>query len=255
MKLFGKLHRAWRFLAIKPFWCAIVDWCLTGSLLQLLLGHYSVRFGYQREQNYNETVLKHVFLIKLIHFAKHLIEVARKVACEKGKSCNIKVLKPAWNIVLHKFWLRIWEAVKKLRKLALLITPADKSNKQQNQIIHFFHCQPKLFHRSDLWQSTDLRWQKTRFSPVVTDLWLAVRWALPYPFGRAARLNEERFQPVGDFSNIWLSSLITGSLLKRDEVYFTTLLWQINGRQNGLRLYRECCFPSCKKFWWIKILW
>jgi len=46
-------------------------------------------------------------------------------------------------------------------------------------------------------------------------------------------------QPVslggGDFSDIWHSSLITGSLLhKRDEVYFTTLLWQNNGRPNGL---------------------
>jgi len=29
-----------------------------------------------------------------------------------------------------------------LQKLALLITPEDKSNKQQNQVIHFFHWQP-----------------------------------------------------------------------------------------------------------------
>jgi len=36
--------------------------------------------------------------------------------------------------------------------------PEDKSNKQQNQAIQFFHWQPKLFHRSDLLQSTDLRW-------------------------------------------------------------------------------------------------
>jgi len=34
---------------------------LTGSFLQLLLGHYSVRFGYQREQKYTEIVMKHVF--------------------------------------------------------------------------------------------------------------------------------------------------------------------------------------------------
>jgi len=27
----------------------------------IALGHYSVRFGYQREQNYTEIVLKHVF--------------------------------------------------------------------------------------------------------------------------------------------------------------------------------------------------
>ena len=38
----------------------------------------------------------------------------------------------------------------------------------------------------------------------------------------------------GDFSNIWYSTLITCLLCKRFEVYFTTLLWQKNGRQNGL---------------------
>jgi len=57
--------------------------------------------------------------------------------------------------------------MKKLQNLVLLITPEDKSNKQQNQAIHFFHWQPKLFHRSDLPQSTELRWWKTRFSPFV----------------------------------------------------------------------------------------
>jgi len=45
-----------------------------------------------------------------------------------------------------------------LQKLALLITPEDKSNKQQNQAIHFFYWQPKLFQRSDFPQSTDWRW-------------------------------------------------------------------------------------------------
>jgi len=45
-----------------------------------------------------------------------------------------------------------------LQKLALLITLEDKSNKQQNQAIHFFHWQQKLFYRSDLPQSTDSRW-------------------------------------------------------------------------------------------------
>jgi len=44
-----------------------------------------------------------------------------------------------------------------MQKLALLITPEDKPNKQQNQAIHFFHWQPKLFHGSDIPQSTDLR--------------------------------------------------------------------------------------------------
>ena len=33
--------------------------------------------------------------MKLLHFAKYLIDVARKVACEKGKSCNIKFLEQA----------------------------------------------------------------------------------------------------------------------------------------------------------------
>jgi len=51
MKLLGNL----------TIWRAVVDWCLTGSFLQLLLGHCSVQFGYQREQNYTEIVLKHVF--------------------------------------------------------------------------------------------------------------------------------------------------------------------------------------------------
>jgi len=36
----------------------------------LLLGHCSLRIGYQREQNYAEIVLKHVFKITLLHFAQ-----------------------------------------------------------------------------------------------------------------------------------------------------------------------------------------
>jgi len=49
----------------------------------LLSGHYSVQFGHQREQNNTEIVTKHVFSIKLLHFAKYLIEVAGKVVCKK----------------------------------------------------------------------------------------------------------------------------------------------------------------------------
>ena len=45
-------------LAYSSDW---TDVCLAGSFLQLLLGHYSVRIGYQREQNYTEIVLNHVF--------------------------------------------------------------------------------------------------------------------------------------------------------------------------------------------------
>jgi len=54
------------------------------------------------------------------------------------------------------------EAAKKVEKLALFITSEDKSNKQQNQAIHysffFIDNQTKTFHRSDLSQPTDLRW-------------------------------------------------------------------------------------------------
>jgi len=96
-----------KLLGILTIWRAVVDWCLTGSFLQLLSGHYSVRFGYQREQIYTEIVLKHVFLIKLLHIAKYLVEIAGKVICKKETSRHIKFLEPTWNIVLNKFWVRI----------------------------------------------------------------------------------------------------------------------------------------------------
>jgi len=51
MKLLGNL----------TIWPAVLDLCLLGSFTQFLLGHYSVRIGYQREQNYTETVIKHIF--------------------------------------------------------------------------------------------------------------------------------------------------------------------------------------------------
>jgi len=50
------------------------------------------------------------------------------------------------------------EAVKNAEKLALLITSEDKSNKQQNEATHSLSFTTKTFHRSDLSQSTDLRW-------------------------------------------------------------------------------------------------
>jgi len=43
-----------------------------------------------------------------------------------------------------------------LQKLALLVTPEEKANKQQNQAI-IFSLATKLFHKSDLPQPTDLR--------------------------------------------------------------------------------------------------
>jgi len=51
---------------------------LTGSFVLLLLGHYSVRFGYQREQNYTEIVLKHVFLNQTSTLCKILDRSCRK---------------------------------------------------------------------------------------------------------------------------------------------------------------------------------
>jgi len=73
-----------------------------------------------------------------------------KVACKNGKSCNIKFLQPAQRTT--KFL-----SISGVEKLALLITPEDKSNKQQNQAVHSFSLtsKPKLFHRSDLLQSKD----------------------------------------------------------------------------------------------------
>jgi len=52
-------------------------------------------FGYQREQNYTEIVLKHVFLIKCLHFAKYLIEIAGKAVYKKETSHPLKFLEPA----------------------------------------------------------------------------------------------------------------------------------------------------------------
>jgi len=40
---------------------------------------------------------------------------------------------------------------------------------------------------------------------------------------------------------------------RKAEIYFTTLLWQNNGRQNSF-ICRECYFPNCTKSWWIKVL-
>jgi len=42
------------------------------------------------------------------------------------------------------------EAVKKIEKLALLITSEDKSNKQQNQATHSFSLTTKAKHSTDL---------------------------------------------------------------------------------------------------------
>jgi len=66
-------------------------------------------------------------------------------------------------------------------------------------------------------------------------------------------LEQERVRPVrlaGMISVIFGNQvLLQVHNCRRDEVYFTTLLWQNNGRK--MALYRECCFPNCTKSWWI----
>jgi len=61
-----------------------------------------------------------------------------------------------------------------LQKLALLITPEDKSTKQQNQAVHLFHWQPKL--------STDLIFRSQQIwgdkKHVSVQLWLVTSCAL-----------------------------------------------------------------------------
>jgi len=44
----------------------------------MFLRRYSVRIGHQREQNFFEKVLKHVFQIAVLHFAQYLIKVVAK---------------------------------------------------------------------------------------------------------------------------------------------------------------------------------
>jgi len=86
-------HTARNFLAI---WPTVLDWCLVVSFLLLLLGHYSVHIGYQREHNYTETILKHIFLNKTATF------------CAVGlldKSCSKKLHAKKKNAILHKFCL------------------------------------------------------------------------------------------------------------------------------------------------------
>ena len=41
---------------------------MVGSFLQLLLDHYSVQIGYEREHTYTEIVLKHVLLNNTLTF-------------------------------------------------------------------------------------------------------------------------------------------------------------------------------------------
>jgi len=72
-----------------------------------------------------------------------------------------------------------------LQKLAIIITPEGKANKQQNEAILFFIGNQNF--------STDLIFRSQQVwgdkKHVSVQLWLTVRYALSYPFRRAARLN------------------------------------------------------------------
>jgi len=65
------------------------------------------------------------------------------------------------------------EAVKKFAKLALLITPEDKSNKQQNQAGHSFHWQPNQNFSTNLIFRGQQIWGDKKH--VSVQVWLAVR--------------------------------------------------------------------------------
>jgi len=63
----------------------------------MLLGHYSVEIGYQREDNCTEKVLKHVFLNNTFPFCAIALldkSCSIKFHAKKEKSCNIKFLQP-----------------------------------------------------------------------------------------------------------------------------------------------------------------
>jgi len=65
-----------------------------------------------------------------------------------------------------------------------------------------------------------------------------------------------RNQPVslgrGAISLILAVKSHYGFATVRYQAYFTTLLWQNNGRENGL--ISRMLFPNCSKFWWKKLL-
>jgi len=62
-----------------------------------------------------------------------------KVACEKGKSSNIKFLQPAHRTTKIMSISKAVGSCKKDEKLVLLTTSKDMSNKQQNQATFLFH--------------------------------------------------------------------------------------------------------------------
>ena len=77
MKLLGNLR----------IWPTVLDWCLGGSCTQLLLGHYSVRIGYQRKQNWNS--YKAYFLNHTFTF--YAIGLLDKSCMQKRKKLQYKI--------------------------------------------------------------------------------------------------------------------------------------------------------------------
>jgi len=65
------------------------------------------------------------------------------------------------------------EAVKKLPKPGLLLTPEDKSNKQQNQAGNSFHWEPNLNFSTDLIFRSHQIWGDKKHASV--QFWPAVR--------------------------------------------------------------------------------
>jgi len=72
---------------------------LAGSFLQLLLGHYSVRIGYQREQNYTEIVLKQCFSNFFIpspaFYLRYVVFAPSLKKQTQGNHCSTSNTKPA----------------------------------------------------------------------------------------------------------------------------------------------------------------
>ena len=126
-------------------WPTVLDWCLFGRVISTIaLGHYSVPIGNQREQNYTEIVqacfLNHTFTF----CATGLID----------KSCMWTTKKLQYNIsaTSSSYYINseYFRSCRNVEKFTLLITPEDKSNKQQNQGTHSFSWQPNQTFFTDL---------------------------------------------------------------------------------------------------------
>jgi len=96
----------------------------------------SIRFLKRTELYQNSS--KACFLNQLLHFAKYLIEIAEKVVCKKETSRYTN----SWNQLKASYYKNSEYVFRKLQKmlqkLAIIITPEGKANKQQNEAILFF---------------------------------------------------------------------------------------------------------------------